>query len=96
MEEAYYCEVVFKSGQFTTLWLSEGTWVHWGGRVACNKDNPFAKGQVLAGLNHINNPVCLRTSEIVSINFGSFKYKIADATQTNPLNEDDHYDNPLS
>ena len=93
----YYCEVVYNSGQYARFWLSEGTWTHWGGRCACVKDNPFAKGLVLVGLNHTNNPICLRTRDISSLEFGeTVSPQQSQVTPPNPLNEEDHYDNPTN
>jgi len=86
----YYVDMVYKTGMTARVWLSEGTWAVWGGRIACNKDNPFAKGSVLVGLDQTMNPICVRTRDLSTMQLGEY------LQPNNPLNCEDHYDNPLS
>jgi len=94
----YYVDVVC-GGIHTRVMLSEPTWSYWSMRCANHEDNPFAKGTVLCGLSNTGNPICLRTKDISIMQFCegnkplSIKVK---EKQSNPLNEDCHYENPLS
>jgi len=96
----YYIDVVYKSGSFNRLWLSEGTWTVWGARCASHNNNPFAKGKVLFGFSESNGVICLRTKELATVVFESLAESQPQldirVRQANPLNDEKIYDNPLN
>jgi hypothetical protein len=92
-----YIDVVYRAGNGARVALNEDTWTYWSVRCADIEDNAFAKGAVLIGLDVEQNPVCLRLSGVVAVQFGEYqKPLIIKVKQKNPLNEDSHYENPLS